>query len=256
VQGRHFEEQDMTNNAIIVDQAFVDQWWPHENPIGRYLNFDGRRQVIGVVSRVNHYGMQERETLPTLYQTGYRWGPDNTDRILVVRSQMDPTNLVGPIRRIVTELDASIPIYDVQTVREIINEQSRSHHVITGVLSSFAAVALLLVALGIYGVLAASVAQRTQEIGIRMAMGARVGSILRTILCHGLKLTAIGLTLGLCGSLVLSRSIKSYLFGVSALDSLTLVVVAAVLTGTALLACWIPARRAAKVDPMEALRYE
>jgi len=256
VHGRHFTERDMTNNAIIVDQAFVDKWWPHENPIGRYLNFGGRRQVIGVVSRVNYYSIEAEESLPTLYQTGYRWGPANHDRILVVRTQTDPTDIVGPIRRIVTELDASILIYDIQTVHEIINEQLRSNHVITGVLSGFAAIALLLVALGIYGVLAASVAQRTQEIGIRMAMGARVGNILGTVLGHGLKLTAIGLTLGLCGSLALSRSIESHLFGVSAQDSVTLAVVAAVLTGTALLACWIPARRAAKIDPMEALRYE
>jgi putative ABC transport system permease protein len=246
----------MTNNAIIVDQAFVEKWWPNENPIGQYLNFRGSRQVIGVVSRVHYYSIEAEESLPTLYQTGYRWWPSNHDRILVVRTQTDPADIVGPIRRIVTELDASIPIYDVQTVHEIINEQLRSNHIITGVLGGFAAVALLLVALGIYGVLAASVAQRTQEIGIRMAMGARVGNILRTVLCHGLKLTAIGLTLGLCGSLFLTRTIESYLFGVSARDAVTLAVVTAVLTGTALLACWIPARRAAKIDPMEALRYE
>jgi putative ABC transport system permease protein len=256
LQGRHFAERDMTGNAVIVDQAFVDKWWPHENPIGRYLNFGGRRQVIGVVSRVDYYTIEAEEPLPTLYQTGYRWGPANCDRILVVRTQTDPTDIVGPIRRIVAQLDVSTTIYDVQTVREIVNEQLRSNHVIAGILGGFAAIALLLAALGIYGVLAASVAQRTQEIGIRMAMGACVGSILRTVLCHGLKLTAIGLSLGLCGSLAVSRSIDSYLFGISAQDPVTLAVVAAVLTATALLACWIPARRAAKVDPMMALRHE
>jgi putative ABC transport system permease protein len=256
VQGRHFGEQDMTNDAIIVDQVFVDKWWPHENPIGCYLNFGGRRRVIGVVSRVNHYSMEAEESLPTLYQTGYRWGPANHDRMLVVRTQMDPTDIIGPIRRIVMELDASIPIYDIQTVREIMNEQSRSHHVITGVLSGFAAVALLLVALGIYGVLAASVAQRTQEIGIRMALGAQKTSILTMVLKQGLVLLMIGLVIGIAGAIGLTRFLSSYLYEVSATDPVTFVFVPLLITAVSMLACFIPARRAAKTDPMEALRYE
>jgi len=256
VQGRHFGEQDMTNDAIIVDQAFVDKWWPHENPIGQYLNFGGRRRVIGVVSRVNHYGMQARESLPTLYQTGYRWGPANHDRMLVVRSQMDPAYIVDPIRRIVMELDATVAVYDVQTVRQIMNEQSRSHHVITGVLSCFAAVALLLVALGIYGVLAASVAQRTQEIGIRMALGEQKTSILTMVLKHGLVLLAIGSAIGITGAIGLTRFLSSYLYEVSAIDPVTFVLVPLLIAAVSLLACYVPARRAAKIDPMEALRYE
>jgi len=255
VQGRHFGTQDMTGNAVVVDQAFVDKWWPHENPIGKYLNFGGNREVIGVVNRVKYYGEEADEALPMLYQTGYRWWAGQ-HRILVVRSQTDPADIVGPIRRIVTELDADVPIYDIQTVREIINEQLHSNHVITGVLSGFAAVALFLVALGIYGVLAASVAQRTREIGIRMAMGACAGNILHSVLGHGLKLTSFGLVLGLCGSLALTRFIASYLIGVGTRDSMTLAMVSAVLFVTTLLACWIPARRATRIDPMEALRYE
>jgi len=256
VQGRHFGEQDMTNNAVIIDQAFVDKWWPNENPIGRYLSFGGSRQVIGVVSRVKFYDVEAEESLPTLYQTGYRWGPDNPDRILVVRTQMDPADVVGPIRRIAMELDASIPIYDVQTVHEIINEQLRSNHVITGVLVGFAAVALLLVALGIYGVLAASVAQRTQEIGIRMAVGAHTKDVVIMILGNGLKLGLLGIAIGMAGAIGLSRFLKSMLLELSPTDPVTYGAVTLLLLGVSLLACYIPAHRAAKIDPMESLRYE
>ncbi len=256
VQGRHFGEQDMTNNAIIVDQAFVDKWWPHENPIGQYLNFGGRRQVIGVVSRVNYYSIEAKEPLPTLYQTGYRWWPSNHDRILVVRTQTDPADIVGPIRRIVTELDTSIPIYDIQTVREIVNDQLRSNHVITGVLGGFAAVALLLVALGTYGVLAASVTQRTQEIGIRMALGERKTGILIMVLRHGLVLLAIGSAVGITGAIGLTRFLSSYLYEVNVIDPVTFVLAPVLIAVISLLACLIPAHRAAQIDPMEALRYE
>jgi putative ABC transport system permease protein len=256
LQGRHFNEQDMTNNAVIVDQVFVDKWWPNENPIGRYLNFGGRRRVIGVVSRVNYYGVEAQESLPTLYQTGYRWEPANHDRILVVRSQTDPVDIVDPIRRIAMELDVSIPIYNIQTVREIVNEQLRSNHVITGVLVGFAAVALLLVALGIYGVLAASVAQRTQEIGIRMALGEQKTSILTMVLKHGLLLLAIGSAIGIIGAIGLTRFLSSYLYEVSVIDPATFILVSLLIAAVSLLACYVPAKRATKIDPMEALRYE
>jgi putative ABC transport system permease protein len=256
VKGRYFEQQDMTNDAIIVDQAFVDKWWPNENPIGRYLKFGGRRRIVGVVSRVNHYGMQARETLPTLYQTGYRWGPANHDRMLVVRTKMDPADVIGHIRRIVTELDATVVVYDVQTVRQIMNGQSRSHRVITGVLGSFAAVALILVTLGIYGVVSFVVSLRTQELGIRTALGAHKHHIIIMILKKGFMLTALGGIFGIMGALGLTRFLSSYLYEVSVTDPVTFVFVPLLITAISMLACYIPARRAAKINPMEALRYE
>lgn len=258
VQGRWLNEQDMAEkrNVAIINQTFADKWWPDGDALGqRVVINNNRMEVVGVVNPVKHEG-PDSEPYVCIYYTGYRWWPVGDDRTLVVRTQKDPTQIVAPIRRIVFELDASVPIFQVNTLHEIMNNQARMRRISTSILSGFACIALVLTALGIYGVLAYSVAQRTQEIGIRMALGAEVGNILRTVLVHGLKLTAIGLILGLIGSLTLTQYLESHLYGVTAHDPLTLCFVAFVLTGVALMACWIPARRAAKIDPMETLRYE
>ena len=258
VQGRLLNEQDMIEkrNVAIINQTFADRWWPNGNALGQRIGIHNNwMEVVGVVNPVKHEG-QDGEPYVCLYYTGYRWWPVGDDRTLVVRTQKNPTQIVAPIRRIVTELDTGVPIFQVRTLHEIATEQSRLRRISTGILSGFAVIALLLAVLGIYGVLATSVTQRTQEMGIRLALGARVGHILRTVLIHGLKLTTIGLVLGLLGSLALSRLIESHLFGVTAQDPITFIVVASILTGAALLACYIPSRRAAKIDPMEALRYE
>jgi putative ABC transport system permease protein len=259
LQGRQLNEQDMAKFPVnvVVNQAFARRWWPNTNPIGKRISFGGNLwvNVVGVVNDVKYLGA-DQESPDGLYYAGYRWWLVGHDRTLVVRTQQDPANIVAPIRKIVSALDASVPIYEVQTVREIMNDQSRLRRVITGVLSGFAVVALLLAALGIYGVLAYVVAQRTQEIGIRMALGAKVGDILMLIVKRGLVLTFIGLAVGMVCSFGLMRCLSSMLYRVSAADPATFVIVPLILLAVAMLACIVPARRAAKIDPMEALRYE
>ncbi len=256
VQGRYFTEWDTNDDIVIVDQAFVEKWWPDEDPIGRHINFfDGRKEVIGVVGHVKQRGV-DKECYPCLYQTGHRVWSVSFDRSLVVRTQTNPTDIVAPIRQIITQLDATVPIFEIQTVHQIMNDQSRLRRVSAGVLGGFAFIALLLSALGIYGIMAYAVVQRTQEIGIRMALGARAWDVLRIILAHGSKLTIMGVSLGLLGTIALGGLIRHYLFGVTAHDPITFLCVIAVLVAAALLACYVPARRAARIDPMVALRCE
>ena len=175
---------------------------------------------------------------------------------MVVRTQGNPLRLVDPIRHVVSQIDPDVPIDNVQTLQAISTERSFMRRLTTTVLSIFALTALLLAALGIYGVMAYSVSRRINEIGVRIALGACMADIVRMVLHQGAKLALIGVGIGLAGSLILGRLISSFLFGVTAYDPITFVFVVVVLTLAALMACYIPARRAAKIDPMVALRYE
>jgi putative ABC transport system permease protein len=175
---------------------------------------------------------------------------------LVVRAQGDPLSMVAPIRHVVSQIDPEVPIYNVQTLQAISEERSFMRRLTTSVLGVFALTALLLAALGIYGVMAYCVSRRTNEIGVRIALGASMANIVRMVLYQGARLALIGVGIGLAGSLVLGRLLSSFLFGVTAYDPITFLLVVTILTLAALMACLIPARRAGKIDPMEALRYE
>jgi putative ABC transport system permease protein len=263
LEGRFFNDHDTrdASSVVVVDEKFANKWWPDESALGKRIQLHHNSpdpnspwsEVIGVVHHVKHYGV-DNFSRESIYLCMYQKISDYMK--LVVRTQGDPLGLVVPIQRLVSQIDPDVPVYNVQTLQAISMERSFVRRLTTTVLGVFALTALLLAALGIYGVMAYSVSRRTNEIGIRIALGACMADIVRMVLRQGARLALIGIVIGLAVSLVLSRLISTFLFGVTGYDPITFVLVVAVLTLSALIACYIPARRAARIDPMEALRYE
>jgi ABC-type antimicrobial peptide transport system permease subunit len=176
--------------------------------------------------------------------------------MLVVRTGVDPSSVIAGVRQQVAKLDPELPLANVSTIRQAIDRSLVTTRLTNALLAGFAATALLLALTGIYGVMSLNVANRRGEFGIRLALGAQTANVLRMILAQGLRLAIVGVVVGLAGAFALTRLLKGLLFGISASDPLTFAVIALVLIGVALLACWIPARRATRVDPLEALRSE
>jgi putative ABC transport system permease protein len=263
VQGRAFTERDSANAPLvmIVNQAVVRRDFPNENPIGKRVNLGGNDakgqpiwwEIIGVVADVRNLELREAAS-PEFYTSALQdtW----TGMSVVVRTTVEPASLAQEVRRIVAEVDKSAPVSEIKTMSHIVDEAVTQPRFNLFLLGLFASIALLLSAAGIYGVTAYAVTQRTHEFGIRMALGAQVGDVLKMILGQGMLLIGAGVVIGLLASFALTRLLKSLLFGVSVTDPLTFVAIAVVLMSVALLACYIPARRATKVDPLVALRYE
>jgi putative ABC transport system permease protein len=267
VRGRYLSEQDTKDAplAVMVDEMFVTRFFPNADPIGKRLRIGGDRaplrNIVGVFKHMKHYGPDE-EARVEIY-TPYKQVPAenfaNANRSLwlaVKTSNSDPTSLTAAIRNEVQQIDKDQPVSNVDKMENIVAATVAPQKFVTWLLALFAATAMLLAAIGIYGVMAYSVTQRTHEIGIRMALGAGRRDVLRMIVSQGMKLAVIGVALGLVGSFAATRLMSSVLFGVSATDPLTYGSVAILLGAVALFACLIPARRATKVDPMIALRYE
>jgi len=263
VQGRAFTDRDTANAPLvmIVNQALARRDFPNVNPIGKRISLGGKDpkgeplwwEIVGVTADVRNLELRE-EASPEFYTSALQdtW----TGMSVVVRTAVEPASLVPEVRRIVAEVDRSAPVSEAKTMEHIVSEavmQPRFNLVLLGL---FGGIALLLSAAGIYGVTAYAVTQRTHEFGIRMALGAQVGDVLKMILGQGLRLIAAGIVIGLLASFALTRLLKTLVFGVSVTDPLTFVAITAVLGLVALLACYIPARRATKVDPLVALRYE
>jgi len=263
VQGRDFDARDThaSTSVVIINESLALRYFPNQNPLGRRINpsfsTDDRgvlwREVIGVVKDVHHASLSA-ESGPESYviQAQVPW---NTI-MLVVRTSNDPEKLIEAARREVGALDKDLPLYNVKTMEKRISSSFVQPRFQTLLLGIFAGVALLLTAVGLYGVLAYSVTRRTHEVGIRMALGARSIDVLKLIVRNGLALTLLGVAIGLGAAFAVTRLISSLLFGVTPTDTLTFVTVSVVLIGVALLACYFPARRATKVDPLVALRYE
>lgn len=258
LKGRVFTEADKPQSEvpIIINETLARRFFPNEDPVGkRLLVLDEKpHEIIGVVGDARQWGL-DRPPDPEIYfsYTQIAFGPDTT---LVVRTNVEPASLSEGVRRAVGEVNRDAPVYGIKTMMEVMSDSTAQRRFNTILMTSFAGVALLMAAIGLYGVISYSVLQRSQEIGIRMALGAQAGNVLRMILWQGFKLAFTGVMLGLLAALAITRVLASLLYGVSATDPLTFMGGAIFLTVIALLACYIPARRATKIDPMIALRYE
>jgi putative ABC transport system permease protein len=269
LSGRLFTEGDTaeTSPVVIVDEDFVHRHFPGgslHDALGKRLRFGGEgepwREVVGVVRHIRHFGL-EGQGRAGIYrpwlQMNPRWLAEFTRVMdLVVKTSVEPTQLVSAIRQEVQAVDKDQPLANVRTLESLLDESLAARRFILLLLGLFAAVALLLAVIGIYGVMSYTVAQRTQEMGIRMALGAQRGNLMRLVVGQGLKLAGLGVGLGLAAAFGLTRLMKSLLFGVSATDPTVFALIALLLISVALLACLVPARKAAKVDPLVALRHE
>ena len=245
--------------SVIVDEEFARRHWPNEDPVGQQILWgsgpnDPPITVIGVVGRVKLYSPNEPAGFPQGYFPFLEM-PDN-GMSFVIKTTLEPERIIAAARQQVQSIDPDQPIYDVKTLAQRRTESIASQRFNLLLLGLFAGVALTLAVVGIYGVMSYAVTQRTHEIGLRMALGAQTRDVLRLVVGQGMALIAVGVGLGLVGAFALSRLLETLLFGVSSRDLSTFAATAVILAGVALGACFVPARRAARVDPMEALRYE
>jgi putative ABC transport system permease protein len=261
LRGRFFTESDNDKSqpVIIVNATLARRHFPGEDPIGKRIKFgkpqdqDSWETIIGVVNDEKQDGLGA-DVKHEIYKSHLQSA--QTRMTLIVRANTDPQSLIGAVREEIRALDRSLPLYDVKAMRVAIYESVARERFITLLLIVFAALALTLASVGIYGVMSYSVTRRTHEIGVRRALGAQTGDVLKLVVAQGGKLAAAGVAIGLTSAFALTRLMKTLLFGVSATDPVTFIAVALLLTIVALLACYVPARRAAKVDPMVALRCE
>ncbi len=257
--GRGFSEHDGPNAPFValISESTAQGIWPNEDPIGKRVRMGGPdgppRTIVGITGNVNHYGL---DTPPDLqaYVPEAQW--TSSDMQLVVRSSVDPRAIVEAVRNEIGAVDKDLPIYRIATMKQLVSGSVAQRRFIVILLGLMAALAATLAALGIYSVMSYSVTQRTQELAIRMALGAQSSDVLKLVAGQGITLALGGIAAGLAASVALTRVMSSLLFGIGATDPVTFTVISVVVAGVALGACFAPARRATKVDPMVALRYE
>ncbi|MBZ5605730.1 MAG: ABC transporter permease [Acidobacteriia bacterium] len=260
VEGRFFDARDAdgATPTVIINQSMARTYYGNDSPIGRRVRpgfQDPWRVIVGVVADVKNAGL-DVPAGTELFFPSRQQGYPTRQAYIVVRATGDPKSLVSAVRSAVREIDPALPIAQVLTMDEVMDGVRSRPRFLTTLLGLFSATALVLAAVGLYGVIAYSVTRRTTEFGIRMAMGAGASDVLGLVLGQGLRLALIGVAAGAIGALALTRLIRGLLFGISSFDPLTFIAMAAVLIAVTLLACLIPARRATKVDPLVSLRYE
>jgi putative ABC transport system permease protein len=260
VQGREFSPAELAEerHVVMVNETFVRKYFPQTNPIGQRITIDMKdvnipSEIIGVAGDV-HGADLTADPWPTTYwpypELAY------TQMTVIVRTDTDPLALVSSVHQIVQEMDKDQPISNVSTMDQLISNSAARSRLTTWLLAVFAALALILACIGVYGVMAYATAQRRNEIGIRMALGAQPRDVLRLVLGQGVKLALLGVVIGVAGGLAVTRYLQTLLFNVKASDPLTFAGVAILLAIVALAACYIPARRAMRIDPISALKYE
>jgi predicted permease len=257
LKGRYFSEHDTLDvpPVVIIDEKFAQRFWPHDNPIGKHLWFDPKKPITiaGVVGVVKQYGLDADGKIVTYFPQNQQ--PSN-GLFLVARASTDPAALSGAIIREIHSVDPGVAVYGIRTMQDRLYDSLARQRFASIMLGAFAAFALLLAAVGVYGVMSYLVTQSTHDIGVRVALGARPGNIIGLVVRQGMELAAIGIFLGLAGALALTRVMAGLLFGVGATDPLTFCAVGALLAAVAFAATAIPAGRATRVDPMIALRDE
>ncbi len=261
VRGRFFSERDAADapGVTIIDETMARKYWPNEDPLGKRISFEGPpdnrrwREIVGIIGHVKHKDLEGESRvqyyIPHLQRS-------QGSMFLAVRTSGTPTEQAPAVRNVIKNLDKDLPVFRVMAVEQLVADSMTLRRFTLTLLGIFAVIALVLATVGLYGVLSYSVTQRSHEIGVRMALGARAADVLKLIVKQGMLLTGVGVLIGLVGAFALTRLMANLLFGVKASDPLTYVVIALLLATVALLACWLPARRATKVDPMIALRYE
>jgi predicted permease len=274
LRGRSFNAQDSAHalNVGIVNETFTSKFFPNEEVLGkRILDSDTNHEIdiVGVVADTK-YDSQRRDIQPLLYTPWLQEGDEIGEMYFALRTAGEPAALATAVRQAVHEIDSNLPVTDVKSQKTRSQESLGQERLYARLLSFFGGLALLLAAIGLSGVLAYSVAQRTNEIGIRMALGAQAANVLRLVIWQGMKLVLLGLGLGALAGYGLSRLLASQyfgkdawqrqvaeqLYGVKVNDPVTFAVIASLLTIAALIACWLPARKASRVDPLSALRHE
>ncbi|HSS96283.1 MAG TPA: ABC transporter permease [Terriglobales bacterium] len=260
VRGRAFEATDRANTekVVVIDETLARAYWPGQDPLGEHISYRDDAPPATIVGIVKHARATslEADTSEGFYYFPLAQDPGTSVAIAVRASNGNPNSITSALASAVRAIDPSQPIYDIKTMEDRVNDSLIGRRFLVVMLSVFAGLALLLAAVGLYGVISYSVKLRTRELGVRMTLGASRTDVLRLILSNGIKLAAAGLALGLVSTFVFGQALSSLLYGVGLFNPLTLIVTALLLSGAVLMASYLPARRAAKVDPMVALRYE
>jgi predicted permease len=258
--GRGITDQDRKGSELVavVDDSLARQYWPGENPVGQYIGFDPKKgpwyQIVGIVKHAKSSSL-EADGDEGFYFLSIMQSPDTTASI-VVRSPQSPTSLKSALVAALHGVDSGIPLYDVKTMEQRVDDSLVGRRFVVALLTSFAALALLLAALGLYGVISYSVSLRTRELGVRMALGAQRGKVLQLVLMQGVRLAVVGVVCGAIAALALGRVFASLLFQVGMAYALPTLLAVSVLLVVVLVATYLPARRAASIEPMQALRSE